>query len=104
MTETEWLECTDPRKMLELVRGEASDRKLRLFAVACCRHQGKFMAAKLRRELIEAVEGYADGGVGWDTVTATGTAIRFAGPIGNAITTHLIHPDGLACVLSILAD
>ncbi len=37
MTETEWLTSTNPKPMLEFLRGKASDRKLRLFASLCCR-------------------------------------------------------------------
>jgi hypothetical protein len=39
MTEAEWLAAADPGPMLDFLRGRggATDRKLRLFAVACCR-------------------------------------------------------------------
>jgi len=35
MTESEWNSCTDPQKMLEFLRGKASERKLRLFYAYC---------------------------------------------------------------------
>jgi hypothetical protein len=37
MTEADWNACADPDRMVEFIRGRASERKLRLFAVACCR-------------------------------------------------------------------
>jgi hypothetical protein len=36
MTEAEWLACTDPKSMLEFLRGKATKRQECLFGVACC--------------------------------------------------------------------
>lgn len=60
MTEAEWLMCTDPRTMYLFIRGSASDRKVRLFAVACCYRLWDLMTEE-RRDAIRIAERYADG-------------------------------------------
>ena len=60
MTEVEWLSATDPTPMLELLRGKASDRKLRLFACACCRRCRQMLVSETLDGLTVA-ERFADG-------------------------------------------
>jgi hypothetical protein len=73
MTEQEWLISVDPARMLSWLVGSdwadtshewncrVSDRKLRLFACACCRHVWHLLTDKLSREIVEAAERFADG-------------------------------------------
>ncbi len=62
MTEAQWNESTEPQKMLLALRasGKASDRKLRLFAVACCRRIWHLLPDQNCREAVQAAEVSAD--------------------------------------------
>ncbi len=57
----EWSGLADPHEMLDLLRetGEASDRKLRLFACACCRRVWRLLEGRSRRA-VEVAEAFAD--------------------------------------------
>jgi hypothetical protein len=61
VTEAEWIVCTDPQKMLDFLRDKANNRKLRLFAVACCRRVWNLLHDKRSRKAVECSERFADG-------------------------------------------
>jgi hypothetical protein len=69
MTEADWLGCAEPERMLtfvgEKVRGRAwalpwAERKVRLFAVACCRRIWRLLPDPRSRAAVEAAEALAD--------------------------------------------
>ena len=60
MTEAAWLAATDPTPMLEFLRGKVSDRKMRLFAAACCRRKWKYFGDDRCRQAVEIAELFAD--------------------------------------------
>ena len=61
MTQTEWLSCIDPTPMLDFVKDKASDRKLRLFACACCRRIWPLLSDKRVQLAVDVGEKCADG-------------------------------------------
>ncbi|MCI0459974.1 MAG: hypothetical protein L0Z62_23735 [Gemmataceae bacterium] len=61
MTEAEWLACDDPQKMLECLKGKASDRKFRLFAAACALRVIHLAQDEWNIFALEAAERAADG-------------------------------------------
>jgi hypothetical protein len=60
MTEAEWLAST-PSVMLNFLEDSASERKLRLFACACCRQIWHLLTKEVCRDALEVAERYADG-------------------------------------------
>jgi hypothetical protein len=97
MTECEWATSTDPQAMLRFVlsTGLASERKVRLFAVACWR--------RIRREglwtrlvrAIETAERYADG---WasrqELLNAKSTACKLAKGVQRLVYDPMVWPPG----------
>lgn len=61
MTEADWLTGTDPGPLLHFVRDRASDRKLRLFAVAWGYGVWRRLPDDRCRDAITTAERYADG-------------------------------------------
>src|SRR5262245_47291867 len=61
MDEEDWLDCNDPRDMLAGVRSRASERQLRLFAVACCRSVGPAKPWPEWTHAVDSAEQFADG-------------------------------------------
>src|SRR5262245_30406398 len=59
MDEAEWLACTDPMPMLRFIGHQATDRKLRLFACACCR-RAWHLIPEADRAAVEISEQLAD--------------------------------------------
>lgn len=58
--EREWIRCNDPSALLKLIRPNASRRKLRLFAVGCCRRVQHLV---IEEDTTTPAERYADGEV-----------------------------------------
>jgi hypothetical protein len=63
MTAVRWRKATDPQAMLEFLGKRASDRKLRLFACACCWRAWHLAKTPRLRQALPLIEEFADGAV-----------------------------------------
>jgi len=70
VTEQEWLVCTNLKSMLTFLKGNVSERKLRLFACACGRHHLHPKHDERDQRILEVEERYADGMTSIETLVA----------------------------------
>ncbi|VTR97201.1 Uncharacterized protein (Fragment) OS=uncultured bacterium PE=4 SV=1 [Gemmata massiliana] len=68
MTEEEWLKCTTPVSLLEFISA-ANQRKLRAFAIACCRRIAPFIDDPRMIAALDAAEQFVDGATSSDLLT-----------------------------------
>ncbi len=107
MTEAEWLQSSDPVSMLEFLRGRVSDRKLRLFSVACCQRPYYHAADERHRRAVRLAERMADEAVGeeewrvvhqaalelWRAAWAASLAAQQQAPRGTPEVESLVDAD-----------
>ncbi len=75
MTEAEWLATTEPYGLIQTARRRGSERKQRLFGVACCRRISHLLIHEEMRSAVEIGEQFADGLVSEATREAAYTAV-----------------------------
>jgi hypothetical protein len=61
VTEAEWLVCNSPVAILTFLRRRVPERKVRLFAAACCRRIWDRLPHPCNRDLVAAIEDHPDG-------------------------------------------
>ncbi len=83
MTEAEWEACVEPARMLDFLRRGTSDRKFRLFTVACCRRAWNLLPQPACRRAVEIAELFADGDA---SEAELNEACDRAGPVQNLVS------------------
>lgn len=75
-TERQWIACNEPEALLALLTGKISDRKLRLFAVSCCRHIWELLTDPRSRLAVEVAAQFADGQTNLAELTVAGACAQ----------------------------
>jgi hypothetical protein len=95
MTESDWQDCvTDSMLMLRMIREKESDRKRRLFAVACCQHVWHLLRDERSQKAVRVAEQFAEGiatkeelqaacAAAWEAVEVMDDAARRAEKLGE---------------------
>jgi hypothetical protein len=98
MTEAEWLDCRVPDLMLSYLEGKVSERKLRLFACACCLRIGHLLTVPDCRSAVAVAVRFADGAASGEELAAMFRAARKARPLfadANWAATEVAAPSAI---------
>jgi hypothetical protein len=85
MNEEEWLKCTDPDRMLDHLYGMVGDRKMRLFACACCRNIWGLLRDEGTQAGVNTAERFAEGLSTDEELAVAGNAVTAASLAARAV-------------------
>ena len=101
--EEQWLACTDPTRMLDLLRGSGKlcERLARLFTVAVCGRIRPLLTDERSRTAVDVLERYADGTAGVEELAAAAQAAQAAADdqestdafYAAAVVANAVHSD-----------
>jgi len=92
VTEQQWrAACASPEAMLHLLTARASPRKLRLYAVGCCRRIWHLFTDERCRHAVEVAQRHADGRVGDGDLQAAGQVVASVARVWGGAGDHLPH-------------
>jgi hypothetical protein len=96
MTEAEWRTCGSPEAILNLLTDKASPRKLRLYAIGCCRRIWHLLIDDRCRHAVEVAQRFVDGRATerdlFAAETVVAAAARLWGEVGSQLarSTHAL--------------
>jgi hypothetical protein len=93
MNEQQWRRCTSPEAMLHYLTDKASPRKLRLYAVGCCRRVWSQMRDDRCRYAVDQAQRFADGRVSAEDLAAAERAVASVARITGDINSPFAQPE-----------
>jgi hypothetical protein len=78
ITASDWRACEDPTSLLHFLSDKGTERKWRLFAVACCKRIDRFITDDRSRRAVKVAELYAEGTATKEAVEEARTAAQKA--------------------------
>jgi len=101
MSDDEWLNCDEPSVMLDSLRIAKSDRKLRLFAAACCRRIWHLLSDERSRRGVDVAESYFDGLLSKEVLQVASQAAHTA---AGELNLRVARSKGQATALQLRAE
>jgi hypothetical protein len=94
VNEQEWLEATDVQPMLEFLRGKVSDRKMRLFLIACCCRILPLLSDERSQRALEVANLFAEGEASVeDLIASREKACAVSKATGDATADFVVEDD-----------